>query len=393
MRTIILLVIIAFFCYSCEEAGIIHQLNFDAPAPEQISNVHVTSTPGGAIITYKIPNDINLSYVKAIYEIQPGVFREAKSSYYRDTLDLVGYGDTLTHQASIYSVGRNEKMSQPLIIDIKPLTPPIKSIFDSLFLDATFGGVIVNFKNSSKADLAINLLMMDDSLHVWVPVMSHYTNALEGTFTARGFESEERKFAACVRDRWYNKSDTLIKVLTPWHEELVPKSLFKVLPLEGDFWQPQRASFPLTNLWDDIINVSSNIFYSKDLVTLPQWFTIDLGQTVCFSRMKLHQRTSVVPYHAVWVKSFEIWGTNSYDSDGGWKNWKLLGKFDSRIPSGSVWPDYTAEDVAYQMNGEDFTFIQPQQEVRYIRFKLLDTYGGIGKYQFSELTFWGQIVQ
>lgn len=47
-----------------------------APAPEQVSDVKITSTPGGAIITYKIPKDPNLLYVKAEYEIQPGVFRK-----------------------------------------------------------------------------------------------------------------------------------------------------------------------------------------------------------------------------------------------------------------------------------------------------------------------------
>ncbi len=44
--------------------------------------------------TYDLPKDPNLSYIKAVYEAQPGVFNETKSSYYTDTLALAGYGDT-----------------------------------------------------------------------------------------------------------------------------------------------------------------------------------------------------------------------------------------------------------------------------------------------------------
>jgi hypothetical protein len=46
----------------------------------------------------------------------------------------------------------------------------------------------------------------------------------------------------------------------------------------------------------------------------------------------------------------------------------------------------------YQRAGEDFTFDQPLPAIRYLRFQVTDTYGG-GKYQLSELTFWGQLVQ
>lgn len=388
--------LVVFSCvvgwYSCKEGNVIYYLDSSAPAPEQVSNLKVVSTPGGAVITYDIPKDKNLAYVKAVYEIQTGVFREAKSSYYRDTLDLIGFGDTLIHKVEIYSIGRNEKASEPVSVDVKPLTPPVESVFETVTFDATFGGVIVTFNNNFQADLAIVVMADTTEQHSWVPVKTYYTAAADGYFTVRGFEPEEYKFAIYIRDRWNNKSDTLIKMLTPLYEELIPKSPFKALHLPGDFWAPTKSSLPLENLWDDIINVSGNVFASKDYLTLPQWFTVDLGQTIIFSRVKFFQRTPL-PYNSIWVKSFEVWGTNSYDPGGSWDNWERLGKFDSRIPSCSVWPDYTSDDMVYQKAGEDFTFTQPLTAVRYIRFKILDTYGGQAQYQFSEFTFWGQIIK
>src|SRR3546814_17589064 len=104
-------------------------------------------------------HDANLSHVKATYEIRPGVFREAKASSYLDTLHLVGFADTLTHKVNISSVGRNENESDPITLTVSPLTPPVKSVFETLYTDATFGGVFVKFKNDTKADMGIPLLI------------------------------------------------------------------------------------------------------------------------------------------------------------------------------------------------------------------------------------------
>lgn len=380
--SIVLLAII-----SCKEEGHIYYLDEGLPAPKQISNVVINNTPGGAIITYEIPKDPNLSYIKAIYEIQPDVFREAKSSYYRDTLELVGFGDTLSHIVKIYSVGRNEKMSDPLSINVKPLTPPVQSVFESIDVESTFGGVSVSFINTNQADLAMYVMIDTIGNGIWTPVSAHYTSAVGGVFHARGLDPVESKFAVFIRDRWNNKSDTLFKVLTPLEETLILKSPWNALHLEGDSWVPEAAKYNLEKVWDNVVNNSENLFAPKFFGVYPQWFTVDLYQTVIFSRMKLFQRTSH-PYNGVWIKSFEIWGTNDYSSD----NWILLGQFESRIPSGSIWPSYKPEDMDYQRAGEDFSFNQPLPPIRYFRFKVTDTYGG-GKYQLSELTFWGQLVQ
>ena len=77
--------LVALLGYSCSKEGRLDFVDSNAPAPAQISAVKVDATPGGGILTYTLPADPNLAYVKAVYEIQPGVFREAKSSRYTDT--------------------------------------------------------------------------------------------------------------------------------------------------------------------------------------------------------------------------------------------------------------------------------------------------------------------
>ena len=192
------------------------------------------------------------------------------------------------------------------------------------------GGVNVAFENESEAKLAINVIMDSTGIGNWLPLMTHYTGAKEGKFSVRGMDPKERILGVYIRDRWYHKSDTLVKVLTPLYEELIPKKSWKALHLPGDSWEPDAAKYSLENVWDDIVNNSENLFASRAWDKKPQWFTVDLNQTVIFSRMKLFQRTSH-PYNAAWVKTFEIWGTTEYNPDGSWDNWMLLGRFDSQF--------------------------------------------------------------
>lgn len=372
----------------CKEDRNIY-LDGNAPAPAQITNINVVPTSGGAILTYRIPSDKNLSYVKAVYHIQPGVTREAKSSYFTDTLAIVGFGDTLSHEVNLYSVGKNEKESSPITITVKPLIPAVDSVFKTLTLDPTFGGVRVSFLNSFRADLSIVVLMDSTGQGNWVPVTADYTDALNGSFYGRGFAPLEKRFAVFVRDRWNNKSDTLIKNLTPWAEKLIPKNLFKTYKLPGDTWQSVQPQYNLEKIWDDIVNVNENIFASN-VMTVPQYFTIDLGQSVIFSRMKLYQRSNY-PYNGFWVYSFEIWGSNAPDADGGWTHWQKLGAFTSQKPSGLADPSYTAGDMDFVKAGEDFIFDGGLPSVRYIRFVMLSDRAGVGKYQIGELTFWGTL--
>jgi hypothetical protein len=382
--------------YSCKKADRIDHIDRNAPAPAQISDVKVEAKPGGAILTYKIPKDSNLSYVKAVYEIQPGVFREAKSSIYMDTLVLVGYGDTLTHEVKLYSVGKNEKASESVSITIKPLTPSIISVFETLDFKATFGGVNVGFKNSSQANLAIVVIVDTSGQNTWAPVTTFYTGAKVGNFSARGYDSIKMKFGVYIRDRWNNKSDTLIKSLTPLYEQLINSASFRAVHLPTDSWEAAEPSvYALEYLWDGVWNNSYlNSFASLGSSISPTWFTIDFGKKVSLSRLKEYQMNSQPHiYGGAAVESFEIWGSNDPDADGGWTHWELFEKFNSFKPSGLPMGQVTAEDVNYAAaSGEDFNFTVSPPPVRYIRFKTLKTYGSSGQIFICELRFWGQII-
>jgi hypothetical protein len=376
--------------YGCKEEEHLYYKDNQSYVPEQVRDLNVFSVPGGVNITYKVPKDKTLSYVKAVYEIQPGVFREAKSSFYNDTLKLVGFGDTLNYSVNIYSVGKNEKMSPPINLSVKPLLPPVKTVFETITLDATFGGLNITFDNESRADLAIFVLTDTIGDGQWESLSTYYTSAMNGKISVRGLKAKEGHFAIYLRDRWSNKSDTLMKTLTPLYEELIPHSYFKLvtgLPSDKNLGQ---GSYSVANLFNGSYGVREDWYKSQD-DTYPQWFTMDMNKRIVFSRMKLYQAIQY-PYVPDWVKEFEIWGTNNLTDN--WGDWTMLGKFESIKPSGLPDPSYTAEDLEYEGRGEDYDFPEGLPAVRYLRFKVLINRGGGGKfYVLNELTFWGQIEE
>ncbi|MDR1221656.1 MAG: DUF4959 domain-containing protein [Tannerella sp.] len=375
--------------YGCKEEEHLSYPDTDAAIPGQVHDVKWESIPGGAIVTYKLPEDKSLSYVKAVYEIQPGVYREAKSSSYQDSLYLVGFGDTTEYKVNIYSVGRNEKESAPITVNVRPDLPPVKSAFKTLTLDVTFGGVQITYKNEAQADLAIFVMADTTGNREWFQLAPHFTSSLEGNFAIRDMEAKAADFGIYIRDRWNNKSDTLVKNLTPLFEEPIPYSNFKLVSLPSDKNKGQGTN-SVDRLFDGKVGAGDTWYKSED-DTYPQWFTMDMQQPVVFGRMRLFQCIGY-PYVPDWVKDFEIWGSNELVDD--WDKWILLGHFESFKPSGLPDPTYTAEDMEYERAGEDYSFPVGIPAVRYMRFKVLTIRGGGGKfYSLNELSFWGQIVK
>ena len=385
---ILLLLLCSVLWNSCKEEGNLYYMDKGNAVPESVTNIKVEGKPGGVNISYKVPNDKNLSYVKAVYEIQPGVFSEAISSFYKDTLSLVGFGDTLEYKVNIFSVGKNNKTSKKTEIKVKPLLPPIKTVYKTLTLDATFGGLNVTFLNEHNAELAFFVLTDTLGIGNWIPVTAYYSDVSNGKFSIRGLDAKEGKYAVYVRDRWNNKSDTLVKSLTPLFEELIHRSNFKMVAgLASDKNKGQGKNL-VTNLFSGNVGTSGDLYKSED-DTYPQWFTMDMGAKVIFSRMKLFQPVQY-PYVTDWVREFEILGSNELVDDI--SKWISLGRFESIKPSGLPDPSYTAADMDYERAGEDYGFEEGLPAVRYMRFKVIINRGGGGKfYTLDELTFWGQI--
>lgn len=373
---------------SCSKDKYVGPVENDS-APAQVTQVSSRPLPGAVVISYKLPPNEALRYVKAVYEIRPGVQREVISSLYKDSLIVDGFPEVKEYQVKLYSVSFGEKISEPVTVKVTPLTSPLKEAFNSFNFDETFGGTTITFTNSGEASLAVTILT-PDSVGKLKAVETYYTKSLNGKYSVRGFAAKPTVFGAVIRDRWGNVSDTLTQTLTPVFEELIPKNLFKGLVLPTDvIGGHANAAWTLDKVWDGLTG-SASPFHTKPSSGIPQWFTIDMGRLCYLSRFKLFHRGPGTSYAYILgdPRKYEVWGSaTTPDPTGSWSGWRKLMDCESYKPSGEG--PVTSEDITYAVDqGEDFIF--PEQfPVRYLRFKVNETWGFLDYIYITELTFWG----
>ena len=366
--------------YSCNESSI-GQQPLDKAAPPAPTNAVVENLNGGAVIKYDIPVSDDLLYVKATYKIK-NTTRESKSTYYTNSIEVSGFGDTKEYEVELRSVDRSRNESEPLIVTINPLTPPVDLISDSFNLLASFGGVQLTWENNTRADIIISF-MASDSTGVLVDVEDVYSSVPEGKHTLRGFDTTEREFAVYARDRWDNYSDTVSIITTPYFEEEVDKSTFKEAWLPGD---AASTGHRVAYIWDNIIDVGSG-FWHTNAEDLPIRCTFDMGVTAQLSRYKLWQRPGFYYTHNN-PKKWELWGSINPNPDGSLdESWTLLDSYESFKPSGDG--PLTNEDKEYAEKGEEFEVPIDAPAVRYIRFVMYENWSGGNIAQIAEMSFWG----
>lgn len=361
--------------------------------PNTVSNIRVENQHGGATISYTLPDDTDLLYVMAEFSSneEEGT-RIVKSSIFKSSLVLEGFTSTEERGVTLYTVNRSEMRSDPMELTIKPLVSPLEVTFASLEAVQDFGGVSVSFVNEVANEYVLYILTKDAEEN-WQTFDRLYSSAKERTYTARGLSAEPQDFAFFFIDKWQNRSDTLFKTLTPLYEEELDKDLWTHYLLDNDNYYPLYPDRPLSNLWD---NSTKNFMmgpYSG--IELPVWFTVDLGQAAVLGRIKMNAISSAETNYQ-WFYStgtpqvFEVWGSNSPTLDGTWDSWTLLDRFESVKPSGLPVGQNSAEDIAAGLAGEDHKFANYDHAYRYIRFKVIKTWGSRPDIMLQELTLWGE---
>lgn len=146
----------------------------------------------------------------------------------------------------------------------------------------------------------------------------------------------------------------------------------------------------LSKAWDGIID-SNNFAHSNDgtPVAYPAWFTFDLGENALLKRFDFYPLIrDDLNYNKGNLKQWEIWGRADEPEDSSWNDWTKLMSCNSFKPSGKPVGENTDEDKEYISKGEKFVFPSDIPEVRYIRIKVLSTWGGLGYIHFSEFSFY-----
>jgi hypothetical protein len=396
----------AFF--SCGEEHLTDRIDPNAPVPAQIdkNSVTVQNFPGRAVIHYSVPRDEHLLYVKAVYNPAEGVTREAKASLYVDSLVVEGFADAGEYPIRLYSVGRHEKESEPIVIPVSPGTPPVISAGETINMIATFGGIIGSFQNESRTPLIAVLLADTSHTGKWDQLRAFNLNSVQSSFSfINNMDTTDTDFRVYLKDRYGNMSPPVDFRLRPWFEEEIPKATWQKYVLPSDFYAATESEdrYGMEHLWDGIFTELNNYIYATTIgPEFPHHFTFKLGVTARISRAQIHHRVQDA-YTGSQPKKVELWGSGSDapsgDLFGG--DWFLIGRHDSFMPSGSTGSP-TQEDKDYATMEGERMLIQitdeipdPYRPVKFIRVRTHEVWSGFsgGQVIYAELDLFGQIIK
>ncbi len=102
---------------------------------------------GGARFFYTSPRDEDLLSVNAEYTNDKGKTFYFTSSFYSDSLDVIGLGSTEPKEITLYAVDRAGNRSESVKQKITPLEPSISRVASSITVKAGFSSFLVDWVN------------------------------------------------------------------------------------------------------------------------------------------------------------------------------------------------------------------------------------------------------
>lgn len=385
MNKAVLFVALTAFIASCKKDVFTGQFSTDNIPPGPVTVPKVSNQEGKAVITYAIPDDPDLLYVKATYT-RNGKQVEQRASIYSQELVVEGFGRAAEHTVELRTVDRSDNESVPVRVTVNPMDAPIYSVLGTMAVQNDFGGIRLDWNNQSESDIVVTVVTPTQMNGVTEmrEVQSFYSKAKISGGNIRGYQDPSRTFGVTVRDRWGNKTDTVYNDYTPLYETQLDKLKFRRWNPPGIPYNAYTTSnWYIENLWNNSITTGFANFSLE--------FTFDMGQLAKLSRFKINQRPeSNLIYNLGHPKKFQIWGSATSNVNDNFNTWTLLGEFESVKPSGLPLGGVTTEDIQYaNVKGEEWNVPLNAPSVRYLRFVCQQTWANASVIQVMEMTLWG----
>ncbi|MDG1685306.1 MAG: DUF4959 domain-containing protein [Flavobacteriaceae bacterium] len=392
MRNIIcipILLLLISMVVSCESED-----KKDTTPPGELTITSTEATYGGAIISYTLPNDDDILFVRADYTNGKGeaVFRTV--SKHVNQIEVSGFVVEEDVTISLTVVDENQNKSKSVEHEIRPLQSFIYLVQESVEIVPDLGGVQVSWENIEEKTVFIYLHIADGDEEE-LRILSS-SNATENIFV-RGLEAKELGFSTKVEDFDGNITSLIDEgYFTPLFEEKINKdtwTLVSNLSIDGNAYEGATVNF-----WDDVVDTfetdSDNSYFiinrndNGGVLRWPLDIVIDLNKKVKINRFKVWQRAfwydgpgdQPYYYQSENLRSFDLFV--SMDKS----EWALLGSFQIEEPTnGDISQPLLDEAVA----GHNFNLDAISPEFRYLKFSITSNFGSDSFCHGSEISLFG----
>ena len=152
---LIILVSFLLLAISCKEEDRHLSSSGDSDSPHQPSQITYKPLYGGARFFYVLPDDEDLLSIDAKYTNSKNESFSFSSSYYVDSLDVFGFGDTLDYKVELCAVDRAGNKSVPVVVTVRPLESAITRVIKSIKVKPGFSSFFIDWENELEQSINV----------------------------------------------------------------------------------------------------------------------------------------------------------------------------------------------------------------------------------------------
>ena len=369
--------------------------DLETSPPGILSNVSVTPTNGGGIISYTLPSDDDILYVKAVYTNSQGAEVFRVSSKHNTSVEITGLSQLTPVKVKLFVVDVNENISETVAIDFTPLESFIFLVQESIQLTPDLGGVKITWENIASKTVFVYVHILEGADED-IRILSS-NNPQESIFI-RGLPPSEISISTKIEDFDGNITELEEKgTYIPLFEEKIDKSTWTLVSgqsINGNAYEGRTVKF-----WDDVVDTvetdadNSYFIATRDnnggSLNFPLDIVIDLNKNVKIQRFIVWQRAywyqgGGVTYHYQEenIKSFNLYASSDAQT------WSLLGEFDIGDPRNGA-GEIPAPAFQEAIDGHEFSLENTSEVFRYLKFQITSNYGSTQITVGSEITLFG----
>jgi hypothetical protein len=369
--------------------------DLETSPPGILSNVSVTPTNGGGIISYTLPSDDDILYVKAVYTNSQGAEVFRVSSKHNTSVEITGLSQLTLVKVKLFVVDVNENISETVAIDFTPLESFIFLVQESIQITPDLGGVKITWENIASKTVFVYVHILEGADED-IRILSS-NNPQESIFI-RGLPPSEISISTKIEDFDGNITELEEKgTYIPLFEEKIDKSTWTLVSgqsINGNAYEGKTVNF-----WDDVVDTvetdADNSYFiatrenNGGSLNFPLDIVIDLNKNVKIQRFIVWQRAywyqgGGVTYHYQEenIKSFNLYASSDAQT------WSLLGEFDIGDPRNGA-GEIPAPAFQEAIDGHEFSLENTSEVFRYLKFQITSNYGSTQITVGSEITLFG----
>ena len=401
--------------FSCEEKDRKLAIITDSVAPGNPTEITWKPLYGGARFFYNIPADEDLLSINATYKNGKGQDISFSVSYFKDSLDIYGFKDTIDYNVELYALDRTGNKSKGVTVTVKPNESAVSRVMKTIVVKPGFSSFFLDWIDELEENINVYVdyaFVKDGEERKYTSVFSSNKDTVR-KFVENLTLTPEDSISVGVRveDTYGNITQTKsFGKISLYEDNQLPKDEW-VLPLANDSigGVPECFGDGLEGrsryVIDGYIDSGDNLNFMhtsgrgrtgiKDDGNVPWNFMIDLGGYYNLSRIVTVQRHSGnSESQGQYYKSENVGIYNMYYWDEDSAAWVFISQHKIAIPK-----DLSGIEIVEQAEAGDEAYLYPDDpkytpRTRWFRYEALwcfdSNYTSTGCNCLSEITLFGK---